>query len=261
MKEELFGSKSFPSVSGRCTDGRDIQASIAVESSSPYRTFCNRRSSRAILSVARFDRKDERKRVLPHSASSSVRLVVFSVVLQLILRPCRYNALRKFAYAPSLPVKPVRSLNEHKFTPGVLAHVHPIAALALGDATLPSDLALEPVDCLSLFKSMQAADPDRLDPSLVPATYFAKTPALKIADVLPYEAALKDVLLNWMEEERGPGTAFHKVVDALEAPLRSAVASSDQAIISGGSDFFHSLFTPMLADLHAKNLLPAIIFK
>ena len=108
---------------------------------------------------------------------------------------------------------------------------------------------------------MQAADPDRLDPSLVPATYFAKTPALKIADVLPYEAALKDVLLKWMEEERGPGTPFFKVVDALESPLRAAVESSDQAIVTGGTDFFYSLFTPMLADLHAKNLLPAIIFK
>lgn len=173
----------------------------------------------------------------------------------------RFNALRKFAYAPVLPVRPVKPLTDHKETPGVFAHVHPIAALALGDATLPSDLALEPVDCLSLFKAMNEADPEHMDASLVPSTYFADTPSIKIADVLPYEQKLKNVLVEWMKESRVPGSAFYKTVDALESPLRNALKGPEEAIANGGDELFYSLFTPMLADLQPKGLLPCIIFK
>lgn len=108
---------------------------------------------------------------------------------------------------------------------------------------------------------MHEADPENLDPSLVPATYFAATPSIKIADVLPYEAKLKEVLVSWMEKSRVPGSSFSKTVEALEAPLRQAVYGPEKIISDGGEDLFYSLFTPMLTELQAKGLLPCIIFK
>lgn len=93
----------------------------------------------------------------------------------------RYNALRKFAYVPDLPVKKIGTLQERKPKPGVFAHVHPVASLGLGVATLPNDLALEPSDTLSLWQAMVDSGAE-VDPALNPATYFAKTPSIAIRD-------------------------------------------------------------------------------
>ncbi|ORY65665.1 hypothetical protein BCR35DRAFT_354923, partial [Leucosporidium creatinivorum] len=172
----------------------------------------------------------------------------------------RFNALRKFAYAPAFPVKPIGSLNEHKPRAGAFAPVHPIAALALGDPNLPSDLALEPRDCLSLWQAMNSVS--KLDEALTPNVYFAKTPAIAIRDVIGYEKELKKVLVEWREapdsnEESSP---FQKVVKALEAPLRQALEEPEKEIEEGTDDDFNGLFLPLLADLNAQGNLPAIIF-
>ncbi len=67
-------------------------------------------------------------------------------------------------------------LQMHGQDPLALAHVHPIAALALGDPNLPDDLALEPRDCLSLWQAMrQTGEP--LPPCLTPSTFFVSTPS------------------------------------------------------------------------------------
>jgi hypothetical protein len=172
----------------------------------------------------------------------------------------RFNALRKFAYAPQFPVKPIGTLNEHKPKPGVFAPVHPIAALALGDPNLPEDLALEPRDTLSLWQAMSAVS--TLDPALTPKTYFAKTPAIAIKDVIEYEKELKQVLVSWREapDSNDPESPFQKVVKAIESPLRAALEESEQAIEEGTEDDFNGLFLPLLADLNAQGSLPAIIF-
>lgn len=171
--------------------------------------------------------------------------------------------MRKSAYAPSLPFKRLGPLNEHKYDPAAFPHVHPIAALALGDSHLPEDLALEPADCLSLVKAMREVDEANLEPELIPTTYFARTTeaAIKIADVLQYERELKATLLRWMKEDEGVDSPYRRVIQKLEGPLREALAGPERAIEEGSSDLFFSLFTPMLADLNAANQLPAIIFK
>lgn len=67
-------------------------------------------------------------------------------------------------------------LPTHGQDPSALVHVHPIAALALGDPNLPDDLALEPRDCLSLWQVMRQTG-EHLDPSLTPSAFFAFTPS------------------------------------------------------------------------------------
>ncbi|KAK4055914.1 hypothetical protein OIO90_003171 [Microbotryomycetes sp. JL221] len=173
----------------------------------------------------------------------------------------RFNHLRKHAYAPSFPIKPIGPLNEHKPKPGVFAPVHPIAALALGEPLLPEDLALEPRDCLFLYKAMVAASND-VDPSLAPNVFFAKTPAIAIRDTIRYEAELKKIIVDWRlrEDYRKTDSPFQKVVQTLEAPLRKAVADVENKIEDGTPDDLYALFLPLLADLQAKNDLPAIIF-
>ncbi|KAL8287587.1 hypothetical protein RQP46_003445 [Phenoliferia psychrophenolica] len=173
----------------------------------------------------------------------------------------RFNALRKFAYAPELPVKKIGTLQDRKPQPDVFAHVHPIASLGLGIATLPDDLALEPRDTLSLWQAMVATGAD-VDPSLNPTTYFAKTPSVAIRDVIVYEKELKQVLVSWMNAPgaQDEGSPFKKVVTALETPLRLALEGPQQALEEGTQDDFLSVFLPLLADLNAQGSLPAILF-
>ncbi|KAK4047372.1 hypothetical protein OIV83_005419 [Microbotryomycetes sp. JL201] len=173
----------------------------------------------------------------------------------------RFNHLRKHAYAPTFPIKPIGPLNEHKPRPNVFAPVHPIAALALGEPLLPEDLALEPRDCLFLYKAMVGASDD-VDPGLAPNVFFAKTPAVAIRDTIRYEAELKKIMVEWRlrDDYREPNSPFQKVVQALEAPLRKAVAEVEQKIEDGTDDDLYALFLPLLADLQARGDLPAIIF-
>lgn len=165
------------------------------------------------------------------------------------------------AFLYQFPVKRIGTLNEHRAKPEVFAHVHPIAALGLGDvAALPSDLALEPRDTLSLWRAMSAAG--EVDPSLTPTTYFASTTSVAIKDVIKYEKDIKAVLLEWMQapNAREPDSPYQKTVKALEGPLRAALEEPEQAIAEGGGDAFHSLFVPLLADLNSQGSLPAILF-
>lgn len=173
----------------------------------------------------------------------------------------RFNSLRKHTYTPSFPIKAIGPLPDHKSKPGMFTPVHPIAALALGDPHLPEDLALEPRDCLSLYKAMTSVS-DEVDASLAPNVYFAKTPSIAIRDVIKYENALKEVLISWREAPNSmePESPFQKVVKALEEPLRLATAGPEAAIEEGTEDDFNAMFLPLLADLNAKNDLPAIIF-
>lgn len=173
----------------------------------------------------------------------------------------RFNALRKFAYAPQFPVKALGTLNDHKPRPGVFAPVHPIAALALGDPHLPSDLALEPRDCLSLWQAMIKVEPT-LDPSLEPKVYFGKTPNIAIKEVIGYEKRLKEVLVEWRNapDSQEASSKFQSVVRSLEAPLRAALSTSEEVIAEGTQDDFNALFLPLLFDLNAQGSLPAIIF-
>lgn len=174
----------------------------------------------------------------------------------------RFNALRKFAYAPQFPVKQIGPLNEHKVNASqVFPYVHPIAALGLGESELPSDLALEPRDCLSLWKAMSKSGAS-IDPSLTPSNYFVKTSNIAIKDVIRYEKDLKKVLVEMMEAKNSKDvdSPFQKVIKSLVEPLEKALVEPQQAIAEGGGHAFFSVYTPLLADLNSQGNLPAILF-
>ncbi|TNY21481.1 DEAD/DEAH box helicase [Rhodotorula diobovata] len=182
----------------------------------------------------------------------------------LVIHTHRFNALRKFAYAPRLskfPDKEISPLNEYRSHPSIFAPVHPIASLALGDPELPEDLALEPRDCLALWRAMSTVDKE-LDPKLKPRKFFAPTPTIAIKHVIEFERQLKKILVEWRNEPdyASPSSRFSRTVEFLEKPLREALGVSEKLIENATEDEFNSLFTPLLADLNAQNQLPAILF-
>ncbi|GAA6028667.1 hypothetical protein JCM8097_007338 [Rhodosporidiobolus ruineniae] len=182
----------------------------------------------------------------------------------LVIHTHRFNALRKFAYAPrlaSFPVKEIGPLDEYRAKPNIFAPVHPVASLGLGDPEMPEDLSLEPRDCLNLWYAMYKADKPTLK-ALKPEKYFDPTPTIAIKHVIEYEKELKKILLEWREEPdyANPESRFSKTVEFLEKPLREALNVSEELIENATEDEFNSLFTPLLADLNAQNQLPAILF-
>ncbi|GAA6015723.1 hypothetical protein JCM10207_008775 [Rhodosporidiobolus poonsookiae] len=182
----------------------------------------------------------------------------------LVIHTHRFNALRKYAYAPRLagfPVKEIGPLDEYRPKPGILQSVHPVAALGLGDPEMPEDLSFEPRDCLVLHRAMSAVDKARLK-SLRPDKYFADTPIIAIKHCIEYEKELKTILLEWRNEPNyaDRDSKFSRTVEFLEKPLRDALGVSEKVIENATEDEFNSLFTPLLADLNAQNQLPAILF-
>ncbi|BGP17637.1 hypothetical protein JCM10213_001289 [Rhodosporidiobolus nylandii] len=182
----------------------------------------------------------------------------------LVIHHHRFNALRKFAYAPrieSFPVKEIGPLDEYRAKPNILAQVHPVAALGLGDPEMPEDLSLEPRDCYYLHRAMSAVDKE-LDEGLEPENFFASTPTIAIKHVIKYEKELKKILLEWRNEPNyaEPTSRFSRTVQYLERPLKEALGVSEQLIENATEDEFNSLFTPLLADLNAQGQLPAILF-
>ncbi|KAF8325454.1 uncharacterized protein EI90DRAFT_3128818 [Cantharellus anzutake] len=193
----------------------------------------------------------------------------------LILHKHRYNALRKFMYLPRV-IRPVKGpLSEHGQDSSALVHVHPIAALALGDPNLPDDLALEPRDCLSLWQAMcWTGEP--LNPNLTPSTFFASTPSIAIRDVIKYEAELKDVLILWSNraDYRAPTSPYQKVIKYLQQPLAQAATETQMQESMGAMlpelaepdtrDSPPCIITQcmlsVLAELNAKDALPCIVF-
>ncbi|TPX36142.1 hypothetical protein SmJEL517_g01613 [Synchytrium microbalum] len=171
----------------------------------------------------------------------------------------RFNALRKFVYAPTEVSTKFGPLQEHQPNPSAFPHVHPIAALALGRSYMPEDLSLEPRDTLSLWKAMvKSGGP--MDAKLKPATFFAKTPSVALKEVIVYEKDLKETLLSWLNDPKLQAP-YHRVIDILSDPLTDALTAGKASVqVDEDSDEFYALFLPLLYDLNAQNSLPAIIF-
>jgi len=196
--------------------------------------------------------------------------------LSIIQHPHRYSDLRKFVYTPPKRFA-FRGLEETGMQAGRLgldgsqgfAFFHPVASLVNKSRGMPDDLTLEARDCLSLWKSMvkhQTAGflvPETLNPKK------ALPPFVRKVDIFEWERNQKRILSTWMTQSDSP---FDKVLDEVSKDLHDT--QRDELQVSGGSadvfaphdskvidpDDLCATTLPMLAKLHERNALPAILF-
>ena len=189
----------------------------------------------------------------------------------------RYSDLRKFVFKPPKRYS-FTGLSERRTAVGLLGldgtpniyHFHPVASLVNKSRGLPDDLTLEPRDCLILWRSMvkhqtkSFAVPKSLDPEK------ALPNCIKRADVFAWEAALKGLLIEWMNHNESP---FDKVMEDLGSSLfeeRSGDKSStledfepeelQERNKAVDANDLCSTTMPLLVRLHERNALPAIFF-
>jgi superfamily II RNA helicase len=199
--------------------------------------------------------------------------------LTMIKHEHRYSDLRKFVYYPPAkstakePFSGLPSVEKFGYLDGApgLEVIHPIASLVDATQEIPDDLALEPRDCISLYKCMKTLEtkdyrvPEHLDYHQI----FGKSGmVIKKADVIPWEADLKKVLKHWMCDENSP---FKRLIKKLESnisplPVMSGFPpptkdASNTANDSENDDPLLKWGTlSLLSTLHAENALPAILF-
>ena len=198
------------------------------------------------------------------------------LTLETIQHHHRFSELRKFLYVP--PKKfDFRSLpDKGRFgTLGLdgvegLPFVHPVASLLNPARGMPEDFSLEARDCLMLYNAMlkhQKQDykiPDSLQPSkLLPEKAIAK------ADIVKWEAQLKQLLADWM---RDPNSPFDEIHAEFYQPLLNAepeaLQISEGKFAPGNESEVRSLnditlensTLPLLAKLKESNALPALLF-
>lgn len=134
--------------------------------------------------------------------------------LTMVQHPYRYSDLRKFTYNPkeTESYKDFKELGRlRKYgtvdTDPRIETVHPVAAVTNPANGLPDDFALEPRDCLALYRAMVAVQTEKYP---VPATLDYKKAfgtegnVIKKADVIVWEADLKSQLRKWMKDPRAP---------------------------------------------------------
>lgn len=198
--------------------------------------------------------------------------------LVMVQHPHRYSDLRKFVYSPPtkrdpasyLPLPTQRSfaqlgLDEHTD----FAFLHPVASLLNRTRGLPSDLTLEARDCLTLWQSMtkhQTAN-YTVDKSLSPSAVLPTV--IKKADIIRWQAALKELLTKWMADDMSPFEAVRKdLSQPLEKfRLRDVMGAVEESDNNGevdelGMEISHDISSilPLLADLQQQDALPGIVF-
>ncbi|KAF2455466.1 hypothetical protein BDY21DRAFT_365243 [Lineolata rhizophorae] len=204
--------------------------------------------------------------------------------LTMVQHSVRYSELRKYVYQPpkkfcfkGLTDRPAFGALSLDGTPN-FAFMHPVASLVNRSRGIPDDLSLEPRDCLILWECLNKHQtPDcTIDKSLDPSVIFSGV-EIKKADIIPWEAKLKDILQKWMADNNSP---FDKVIEELSKPIYSkdrqprllstSVQSGlhdGQEELPGEEDFrdvigddLYSTTLPLLSRLHSQNCLPALLF-
>ncbi len=192
--------------------------------------------------------------------------------LKMIQHGTRYSDLRKYMYTPpkTFPFSGLgKSYGAGLGLDGLTGFeaFHPVASLVDKSRGMPDDLALEPRDCLSLWKCMckfQTAEytvPDSLNPEK------ALPPVIRKIDIFTWEKALKKLLLNWMADSNSP---FDKVVADLTGTTSQKLKAIDETPSSTNSSVtegetvdkydLKATTLPLLYQLNQRRALPAILF-
>ncbi|KAF4635469.1 hypothetical protein G7Y89_g2618 [Cudoniella acicularis] len=189
--------------------------------------------------------------------------------LKMIQHHTRYSDLRKYMYEPPKSFKFSGLGKSYGVGLGLdgltgFEEFHPVASLVDKSRGMPDDLALEPRDCLSLWKAMKKCRTDKykVPESLDPAK--ALPACIRKADIFAWEKALKKVLLQWMLDRASP---FDRVV--MELSPKGSSVEPDQVLsatssVTEGDNLdpldLNATTLPLLFQLHKRRALPAILF-
>ncbi|KAF9225622.1 P-loop containing nucleoside triphosphate hydrolase protein [Gyrodon lividus] len=177
--------------------------------------------------------------------------------------PHRYSHLRKFFYnIHEVPSSGFESITSHKST-GRMRYLHPIAMLAFGAKSMPSDLALESSDSLTLYRALKARGelPHATLEKLDLLNFFPPDRLLQQKDVIAYDVALKECLAPMVAtfDPRNPEAPLSRVIAELEDDSLNQVPPN---IINAQPDrmLFRRNLINLVCDLHVQGDLPAILF-
>ncbi|KAG6377308.1 hypothetical protein JVT61DRAFT_15097 [Boletus reticuloceps] len=180
-----------------------------------------------------------------------------------VRHPHRYSHLRKFFYnIHDKPSSTFDSIATYKSS-GRMRHLHPIAMLTFGPRSIPSDLALEAADTLSLYRALVAhgnLPPSVLHP-LDPLKFFPSDRLLQQKDVIEYDAALKECLAPMVAQfdPRNIAAPLYKVIASLEDDMLRRVPTELINTQPERASFRENLIH-LVSDLHVQGDLPAIFF-
>ncbi|KAG7099904.1 hypothetical protein E1B28_001703 [Marasmius oreades] len=169
--------------------------------------------------------------------------------------PHRYSHLRKYFYNPPKSRYVFRGLEDHTDSQGMW-FIHPLSLLDVHSTSMPSDLALEARDCLTLYKALKSRSlvPEALEPH----KFFSTVKGLiSQRDVLRYEKGLKNILSDIIRQERKTDDDdFTTVISTLGNPKLNK-SEADRGM---NKRQFKDNFLVLVCDLHAQDNLPAIFF-
>lgn len=195
--------------------------------------------------------------------------------LTMIKHQHRYSDLRKFIFHPpkrfAFSGLPQKTSFATLGLDGVenLSFIHPVASLVNKSRGIPDDLSLEARDCLSLWHAMvrcQTAEfpvNSGLDPKISIANILRK------ADVIEWEAKLKNLLKTWMRDDASP---FDRVVKYLGESMHDDVHTEDQIsshtaadphlpeAVEVNKENLLDTTLPLICRLYERNSLPALFF-
>jgi hypothetical protein len=189
--------------------------------------------------------------------------------IKMIQHSTRYSDLRKYMFEPPKVFKFKGLGNSFGVGLGLdglpgLKAFHPVASLVDKSRGMPDDLALEPKDCLSLWKAMckfqtpEYKVPSTLDPSK------ALPRCIRKKDIFAWEKALKNVLLQWMADRESP---FDRVIADLTPStdgVQDEIVPSAASSTTDGEEIdpldLKQTTLPLLYQLHKRRALPAILF-
>jgi ATP-dependent RNA helicase DDX60 len=189
--------------------------------------------------------------------------------LKMIQHGTRYSDLRKYMYEPPNAFRFAGLGKSYGVGLGLeglegFEQFHPVASLVDKSRGMPDDLALEPRDCLSLWKAMCKCQTDayKVPESLDPAK--ALPACIRKAHIFAWEKNLKQALLQWMADSRSP---FDQLIAELtprgKVDTVEETPSANSSVTSGGQlDPLNLKATtlPLLYQLHKRRALPAILF-
>jgi superfamily II RNA helicase len=188
--------------------------------------------------------------------------------LKMIQHSTRYSDLRKYMYEPPKAFKFSglgKSYGVGLGLDGLLGFdaFHPASSLVDKSRGMPDDLALEPRDCLSLWKSMCKFQTReyKVSESLNPAK--ALPPCIRKADIFAWEKALKKLLLQWLADRNSPiDSVIQELTPSTVLPsdkIPSCASSTTEGESVDPLDL-NATTLPLLYQLHKRRALPAILF-